>query len=181
MPQAWPCGILIGEVLVRSKGPTSHLSDEGVNAAMAIKTAAQLRELMAANIEAWNERRLDDYYAQFTRGVVFQGPGATRAVGRDALRAHYGTALAAFPDLVITTEQIVVDLDAKAMASRQIEVGTHTGDLVTAQGTLPATGRSMSMSGAVFARFDDAGLIVEMIEYFDRMAMTEQLLGPGTT
>ena len=107
------------------------------------------------------------------------GPGATIARGLDALRAHYATALTAFPDLVITTEQIVVDLDASSMASRQIEVGTHTGDLVTPQGTLPPTGRTMSMSGAIFAKVDRDGLIVEMFEYFDRLTMTEQLLGPG--
>ena len=92
--------------------------------------------------------------------------------------ADHATALAVFPDLIITTEQIVVDLDNRSMASRQVEVGTHTGDLVTPHGTLPPTGRTMSMSGAIFCTFDRDGLIVEMVEYFDRQAMTEQLLGP---
>jgi predicted ester cyclase len=146
---------------------------------MAIESAAELRELAAAGVAAWNDRRLDDYYASFAPEVLFHGPGTTVVRGVDALRAHYATALTAFPDLAIRTEQIVVDLDAGSMASRQIEVGTHTGDLVTPQGTLPPTGRTMSMSGAIFAIFDEDGLIVEMFEYFDRLAMTEQLLGPG--
>lgn len=146
---------------------------------MAIESEAELRELAAAGVAAWNDRRLDDYFACFAPDVSFHGPGVTVVSGVDALRAHYVTALTAFPDLAITTEQVVVDLDASSIASRQIEVGTHTGDLVTPQGTLPPTGRSMSMSGAIFARFDGDGLIVEMFEYFDRLAMTEQLLGPG--
>ena len=146
---------------------------------MAIESEAGLRELAAAGVAAWNDRRLDDYYAGFAPEVVFHGPGATVATGVDALRAHYAAALTAFPDLLITTEQVVVDLNTSSMASRQIEVGTHTGDLVTPQGTLPPTGRAMSMSGATFAKVDNDGLIVEMFEYFDRLAMTEQLLSPG--
>jgi steroid delta-isomerase-like uncharacterized protein len=52
--------------------------------------------------------------------------------------------------------------------------GTHQGDLVTPQGTIPASGRSLDLPFADYFRVD-AGRIVEHEVVWDTMAMMAQL------
>ena len=127
--------------------------------------------------EAFNARRLDDYYGAFTPDVEYHGSGGLELRGVDALRSHYGNFLTAFPDLRILLQQVVVDAETGWIATLQVESGTHNGDFVTPAGVVPATGRPFSIVGTLFVRINKVGLVSEVFETGDRMAITEQLFG----
>jgi ketosteroid isomerase-like protein len=57
-------------------------------------------------------------------------------------------------------------------------VGTQTGDLVTPQGTLPASGNRLDLPYADYFRVAD-GRIVEHRVYRDQAGMLAQLGGSG--
>ena len=57
--------------------------------------------------------------------------------------------------------------------------GTHTGDMVTPGGTIPASGNTLALPFADYFRVED-GKIVEHNVVFDQMTMLGQLgAGPG--
>jgi predicted ester cyclase len=52
--------------------------------------------------------------------------------------------------------------------------GTHTGPLTSRNGTLPATGRTFEMSGALFQQWS-GGQVVHQRQHLDVLAMLTQL------
>jgi len=52
--------------------------------------------------------------------------------------------------------------------------GTHTGPLTTAEGTIPASGKSQETPGAVFYTFD-GNKIKSMRQYFDSLTLLKQI------
>ena len=52
--------------------------------------------------------------------------------------------------------------------------GTHTGPLVTAEGTIPASGKRQETPGAIFFAFE-GGKIKESRQYFDAMTLLKQI------
>ena len=53
--------------------------------------------------------------------------------------------------------------------------GTHTGDLVGPQGTVPPTNKKMQFTGAGSWRLNSQGLISEERRYYDTAALMGQL------
>jgi hypothetical protein len=56
--------------------------------------------------------------------------------------------------------------------------GTHTGPFATPEGEIPAIGRAVEVRGAIFARLNADGKIVEEHRYYDVAGLAAQL---GTT
>jgi ketosteroid isomerase-like protein len=52
--------------------------------------------------------------------------------------------------------------------------GTHTGPLVTADGTIPASGKRQETPGAIVFTFE-GGKIKEDRQYFDLMTLLKQI------
>ncbi len=78
----------------------------------------------------------------------------------------------AFPDAVGTVTSSVASGDKAAL-----EVtwnGTHTGPLATAEGTIPASGKSQKTPAAMFFTFE-GGKIKESHQYFDSMTLLKQI------
>jgi predicted ester cyclase len=76
---------------------------------------------------------------------------------------------AAFPDLRMSAEDVLVDGD-KAVA-RVRATGTHQGDFLG----IPPTGRTIDVQLIDIIRFGDDGLAREHWGVFDTMAMMQQL------
>lgn len=83
--------------------------------------------------------------------------------------------LAAFPDLRMSPEEVLVCGDKTVIRARA--TGTHQGEMMG----MPATGRSVEVKLIDIMRFDDAGKICEHWGVMDMLAMMEQLgaLGDG--
>ncbi len=79
---------------------------------------------------------------------------------------------AGLPDAHMVVERVVESGATVGIEARF--VGRHTGDLVTPQGTLPASGADLDMPFADFFMVRD-GRIVEHHVYWDQMAMLGQL------
>jgi steroid delta-isomerase-like uncharacterized protein len=78
----------------------------------------------------------------------------------------------AFPDAVGTVTGAVAGGDTVAL--EVVWKGTHTGPLVTAEGTIPASGRRQETPAAFFFTF--AGdKIKESRHYFDSMTLLKQI------
>jgi steroid delta-isomerase-like uncharacterized protein len=76
---------------------------------------------------------------------------------------------AAFPDMHMDPEQVLVDGDTAVARVRA--TGTHQGDLMG----IPATGRSVDVQLIDITRFGDDGLAHEHWGVFDAMGMMQQL------
>jgi len=95
--------------------------------------------------------------------------------GREAIKKDTETYFRAFPDLrfeLLTT----VEKDDRSGAAEIRMSGTHTGPLESPTGQeIPPTQKRVDLKGAVFARVNDRGEIVEERRYYDVATMLRQL------
>ena len=95
--------------------------------------------------------------------------------GREAIKKDTETYFRAFPDLrfeLLTT----VEKDDRSGAAEIRMSGTHTGPLESPTGQeIPPTQKRVELKGAVFARLNDRGEIVEERRYYDVATMLRQL------
>lgn len=79
--------------------------------------------------------------------------------GRELSEQHARAAQVAMPDMEVTVQNLIFHDDLVIL---QFEVdGTHTGPL----GPIPPTGRRLRSTGAMIARFNDAGQVSEVWPY----------------
>jgi len=95
-----------------------------------------------------------------------------QATGREGDRIRDEALAAAFPDLEYTMEDIVAEGDRAAVRWRM--TGTHSGDLVGPDMTLPASGRHLDMWGISLYGLHN-GSIQKIWERFDMMEFLGQL------
>jgi uncharacterized protein (TIGR02246 family) len=126
-----------------------------------VLTADQIREVCERAVAAWNANDLDGFYAPFRANVLYHGGEGIELSGIDALREHYGKALAFVPDLKIDVELRVVDAEAGTAASLQTESGRALD------------GEVIAFRGMTFFRFEDAE-IVEVWELTRPVAASRQ-------
>ena len=98
---------------------------------------------------------------------VYRSPGQ-ELHGREGLRGLFAAYRAAFPDLNVIINDLVIAGD-KAALSFALS-GTHEGDLMG----ISATGREMRVDGMTLSRFEN-GQIVEEWELLDQLSMFQQL------
>ena len=92
-----------------------------------------------------------------------------RAAAKDGVLEFFRIQRAAFPDLRLDPEDVLVDGD-KVVARARI-TGTHEGELMG----MPPTGKSVDVQLIDIIRFGDDGLAHEHWGVFDLMAMMQQL------
>ena len=88
---------------------------------------------------------------------------------REGVQAFFHMYRAAFPDLRMAIEDLIVSAD-KAVA-RVRATGTNEGDFMG----MPATGRRIDVQLVDIMRFGDDGLVHEHWGVFDAMKMMQQL------
>ncbi len=89
--------------------------------------------------------------------------------GKDGVKQMFWMYKAAFPDLRMEAEDVLVDGD-RAVA-RVRATGTHQGEFMG----LPATGKSVDVQLIDITRFGDDGLAHEHWGVFDALGMMQQL------
>jgi steroid delta-isomerase-like uncharacterized protein len=123
--------------------------------------------------EAWNERDFDAV-AEATAPdgqLTIVGSGET-FVGPEGSRAYNTMWAEAFPDGVITVDRIITMDDCVVVEFTGR--GTHTGTLATAAGSIPATGRSVTLQLCDVLEFSD-GKVRSQRTYFDTGSLMAQL------
>jgi steroid delta-isomerase-like uncharacterized protein len=88
--------------------------------------------------------------------------------GPEGLRAFLAGYHAAFPDLRMAIDELVVAADTAVIFFTL--TGTHQGELMG----IPPTGREIRIHGVVRSRFED-GKIIDEWEVIDQLAMLAQL------
>lgn len=123
---------------------------------MAIE-AARLRDFAERYTEAWCSGEPGKVAAFFAPGGSLRVNSAAPAVGRAAVEEIARGFMAAFPDLQLTMDDLVID--GERASYHWTLVGTNNGP--------GGTGRSVRISGFEEWSFSDDGLIGESLGHFD--------------
>jgi steroid delta-isomerase-like uncharacterized protein len=99
---------------------------------------------------------------------AFYLPGAPVAAGLEGYRQVLRLYRTAYPDLVLTAEDLIAEGDT--VATRYTGTGTHHGEL---QGIAP-TGKPVTVPGITLNRLRD-GKITETRVEFDQLGMLQQI------
>lgn len=118
--------------------------------------------------EIENQGNLDVVDEIVAADYVYHGPGGQEVRSPEALKEMVTMFRTGFPDLNITSEQMIAEGDK--VVSRYTLQGTHNGDLMG----IPPTGKQVTMTGVVVCRVA-GGRIAEVWEEFDQMGMMTQL------
>ena len=119
--------------------------------------------------EVWNQKKLDLIDELVSPDYVHHDSGtATVQTGIDGYKQFVRLFLNAFPDIRFTIQDEISEGDEVVI--RWTVTGTHRGDLPD----LPATGKTISLSGISIARFKD-GKGVESWNNWDGLGMMQQL------
>ena len=145
---------------------------------MTLLATTPIVEVARTYLDAFNRSDWDVYKRTLTPDSVHIEPGM-ELHGPDATVEGLGVFKTAFPDL--SGEVIRLISGDAEVAAEIVWRGTHTGPLVTPTGTIPATGKPITIHATKVFAFD-GDLIKYSRHYWD---MTE-LLGaigalPGTT
>jgi predicted ester cyclase len=92
--------------------------------------------------------------------------------GKNAIMKDLDASFAAIPDVHYEILKLL-SKDKDAVIEFRI-TGTHTGSIEGSSGSIPATNRKLSWTGAEFLRIDSKGLIVEERRYFDSQSLLRQ-------
>lgn len=145
---------------------------------MAAIAVTPMVEVLQRYLDAFNRADWEAYKSTLARDSVHIEPGGMELHGPDASAEGVKVFKVAFPDLKGEVIRLVTgDLEA---AAEIVWRGTHTGPLVTPTGTIPPTGKPITVHATKVFAFE-GDLIKYSRHYWD---MTE-LLGaigamPGT-
>jgi steroid delta-isomerase-like uncharacterized protein len=118
--------------------------------------------------EMWNNRDLD--LVEELISADMQGHAPTgEFVGYEGERQTILGTVAAFPDLVITIDEMIAEDNKVALLTSYH--GTHTGTLM---GQIPPTGAEITMTGGILFHFAD-GKIIEAWSFADMLGMMQQI------
>lgn len=133
-------------------------------------TEAKNKELVRrSNEELWSEGNLDfidDYVAEDYVEYNTAAPEPIR--GPDGYRENVEMVRSAFPDLEVTTEDLIAEDDK--VVTRYTLTGTHEGRLMG----IEPTGREVEFEGISIGRLED-GQVVEGWSNIDVFGMMQQL------
>lgn len=123
--------------------------------------------------EAWNNRDFDYGSSVMTDDacIVLVGSGATYR-GREGVRQYNMAWADGFPDGQISVDRVIESGDTVVV--EYTGRGTHTGPLVSEAGTIPPTGRAVTVEFCDILDFA-GGKLRSQRSYYDTGAMMAQL------
>ena len=133
---------------------------------------ASEKRVLDRNITAVNARDIEGYLVNQQPDVEFVLPGGVILRGRDQVRQYTEALWRAFPDGILTFGGQVFGHDVAA--AEVVFTGTHTGPMVTPNGSLPPTGRVVTLHSASILYIKD-GLVASDHVYLDQLEMMTQL------
>ncbi len=135
-----------------------------------VDITAELEAGAKTFIEMWNTENYDLLDTAMTADFKRHAPDQS-VEGLEAMKEFVGQVHAAYPDF-----HIVIDESAYGENVGFIHwtvTGTHSGE-----GSVPATGKSIEISGITMLRFQD-GMITDEIVHYDTASMQAQLETEG--
>jgi steroid delta-isomerase-like uncharacterized protein len=117
----------------------------------------------------WNRHDPVAVAAYHEEDAVGESPIQGRMHGRQSIQDGYATWLAAFPDVMMVTDDIVIE--GNRVAHFFTMAGTQTGPF----GGLPATGRKFQITGVFVATISPNGRIARDKRLYDVTNMLVQL------
>jgi steroid delta-isomerase-like uncharacterized protein len=135
-------------------------------------TMPNVEQVLQRNITAINAKDLAAYLANQQPDVEFVLPGGEVLRGRDEAGAYIAAMWSAFPDGAIAFTSTVIAEDSAA-----VEItfsGTHAGPLISPAGTVPPTGKHVTVKSASILQIRD-GLVASEHVYLDQAQMLTQL------
>jgi steroid delta-isomerase-like uncharacterized protein len=138
-----------------------------------VQTADELIRIARDQVEAFNSGDWERMEAGLASGASYEEFGTRRTIdGPERIIELFKGWKQAFPDAVGTITTAVASGDKAAL-----EVtwkGTQDGPLLTAAGTVPASGKRQKTPAALFFSFT-GDKITESRHYFDSLTLLEQL------
>jgi len=134
---------------------------------------AENADLIRGLFEAWNRRDFD-YASERTAPdavLIDCGSGAVFR-GREGGRQYYTAWADAFPDGEITVDRIIEAGDV--VVAEYTGTGTHTGTFVTPGGTIPPTGKAVTLHLCDITEIKD-GMVHKQHAYLDSGSLMAQL------
>jgi steroid delta-isomerase-like uncharacterized protein len=130
-------------------------------------------EVARKSIDAFNRHNKTAYAALIAPDAVAYDPIYPEPLrGKTAIMKDLDASFAALPDVHY---EILKPLAKDRDAAIEFRItGTHTGSIDGFSGSIPATNRKVSWTGAEFVRIDSKGLIVEERRYFDPENLRKQ-------
>jgi steroid delta-isomerase-like uncharacterized protein len=123
--------------------------------------------------QVWSQGNMTVADEIFTADVIDHASPPGSPSGLAGVKQVFGMYRGAFPDLVVTAEDLIADGDK--VVARWTSRGTHRGDLM---GMSP-TGKQVSITGIDILRFE-GDKIAEHWANFDMLGMLQQLgVAPG--
>jgi C-1 hydroxylase len=136
-----------------------------------MSTREQIESVATRSIDAWNRHDATAVGALYVSNARFRDSGMPEntKLGRDQIAEYAAQFIAAFADLELKQLSLTVDGDRAVQEWRAS--GTHTGELAG----MPASGRTITVLGCAVWRFGDDGLILDEIQYLDRLGLLADL------
>ena len=136
-------------------------------------TTDEIVKLARKQVDAFNIGDWEQMQALLASDSHYDELGTQRKVeGSEKIVELFKGWKTAFPDAVGTVTSAVASGNTAAL-----EVtwkGTHTGPLVTAEGTIPASGKHQETPAAIFFTFE-GDKIKESRHYFDSLTLLKQI------
>jgi steroid delta-isomerase-like uncharacterized protein len=132
---------------------------------------AQAREISDRYTDAINAHDAEAIAALYAEGAGLEEP-AGKFMGRDAVLQYWERFFAAFPDLN-GRDEFKAESGDTAINEWSFS-GTNSGPMETPEGTIPATGKQVTIRGCDVLTVRD-GLIQSHRAYYDQLAFMTQL------
>jgi len=133
---------------------------------------SEARDLVEAFNRTFNTRAWDRAAAVLSPDVASTAPGVGTVIGIEPFIAFAKGFAVALPDSRLEADTLIVDGNRVVVEGRY--TGTHTGPLVTPQGEVPGSGRSLNLPYTDVFEIE-AGRIARHRTYYDQMEMAQQL------
>ncbi len=130
------------------------------------------RDLLEANVRAWNDHDEASWIDQFDPDATFSGPGGVGGSGTEMARTFYHIWQDAFPDNQVRAVRIVDGTDAAVLEA--VFEGTQTDALNAPGGSIPATGKRVAIPFVTTYDFANDKFATFAL-YFDQMELLSQL------
>lgn len=130
------------------------------------------RDLVEHSVAAWNRHDRDAWIGDFSNNAELYAPGGVKGSGPDLVGMFYSSWQDAFPDNQVRNESIAEDGQTGVLEA--VFEGTHTAPLNSPSGSIPPTGKRVSIPYVVVDRVE-GGKFTRLALYFDQVELMIQL------
>lgn len=138
------------------------------------KAKVDLKKVADNYLKTVNSRDAAAVAKLYTEDAIMIMPGEPEPIrGRKAIEENQAALFRAMPDFSV--EFTLILISGNHIVFEGVGRGTFTGPLVSPEGDIPPTGRSVKIKFAFIAKVNAGGLIEEDRTYFDNADFMKQL------